>query len=55
MREKLQEYALIAEIIGGIAIVASLIFVGFQVQQTADETALNTRQMQAMAFQDLSQ
>ena len=54
MKEKLQEYALIAEIIGGIGIIASLIFVGLQVQQNADETALNTRQMQAMAFQDLS-
>jgi hypothetical protein len=53
MKGKLQEYALIAEIIGGIAIVASLIFVGFQVQQSADETALNTRQMQTNAFQEL--
>lgn len=53
MKEKLQEYALLAEIIGGIAIVASLIFVGLQVQQTAEETALNTRQMQADAYQDL--
>ena len=54
MKEKLQEYALIAEIIGGIAIVASLVFVGFQVNQTAEETALNTLQMQANAYQDLS-
>lgn len=53
MKERLQEYALLAEIIGGIAIVASLIFVGFQVQQAAEETALNTRQMQADAYQDL--
>lgn len=33
MKEKLQEYALIAEIIGGIAIVASLVFVGLQINQ----------------------
>ena len=33
MKEKLQEYALIAEIIGGIAIVASLLFVGVQINQ----------------------
>lgn len=33
MKEKLQEYALIAEIAGGIAIVASLIFVGLQINQ----------------------
>jgi hypothetical protein len=33
MKEKLQEYALIAEIVGGLAIVASLIFVGLEVKQ----------------------
>ena len=33
MKEKLQEYALIAEIVGGIAIVASLLFVGLQINQ----------------------
>jgi len=34
MKEKLQEYALIAEIVGGIAIVASLLFVGLQISQS---------------------
>jgi len=53
VKEKLQEYALIAEIVGGIAIVASLVFVGIQVRVTAEETALNTRQMQAMVYQEL--
>lgn len=53
MKEKLQEYALIAEIFGGIAIVASLLFVGLQVRLTAEETAINTRQMQAMVYQEL--
>lgn len=53
MKEKLQEYVLIAEIIGGMAIVGSKIFVGLQVRQTAHETALNTRQMQPAVFQDL--
>jgi hypothetical protein len=33
MKERLQEYALIAEIVGGIAIVASLLFVGLQISQ----------------------
>lgn len=48
MREKLQEYALIAEIIGAIAVVVSLIYVGFQIQQNTTERradsieALNT-------------
>lgn len=42
MQEKLQEYALIAEIVGAVAIVLSLIFVGIQVKQGAEETAVNT-------------
>ena len=42
MKEKLQEYALIAEIISAICIVLSLIFVGLQVRQSAQETAFNT-------------
>jgi hypothetical protein len=42
MKEKLQEYALIAEIISAIAIVLSLIFVGMQVRQGSEETAANT-------------
>lgn len=36
VKEKLQEYALIAEIVGGIAIVASLVFVGVQIQQNTN-------------------
>ena len=54
MKNKLQEYALIAEIIGGIGIIASLVFVGAQVSQNAEETALNTRQLQAAAFSELT-
>ena len=37
MNEKLQKYALIAEILGGIAVVVSLIYVGFQIQQNTTE------------------
>ena len=33
MKEKLQEYALIAEIVGAIAVVISLIYVGASVGQ----------------------
>jgi hypothetical protein len=33
IKDRLQEYALVAEIIGAVAIVASLIFVGLQIQQ----------------------
>jgi hypothetical protein len=34
VKEKLQEYALLAEITGGIAIVLSLVFVGLQIRET---------------------
>ena len=47
MKEKLQEYALLAEIIGGIAIVASLIFVGVQINQ-------NHAMMRAQTRSDIS-
>ena len=53
MKEKLQEYALIAEITSAIAIVLSLIFVGLQIQQSAEETALNTKSVQVEAYQEL--
>ena len=42
MKEKLQEYALLAEIFSAIAVVLSLIFVGLQIRQGAEETAANT-------------
>jgi len=54
MKEKLQEYALVAEIIGGVAIVISLVFVGVQVSQTAEETATNTTAIRASACQELT-
>ena len=51
--QKLQTWALIAEIIGGLAVVFSLIFVGLQIQQGSKETALNTRAIEVSAYQDL--
>jgi hypothetical protein len=39
---KLERWALIAEIIGGLAIVVSLLFVGFQLQQTNQLNRANT-------------
>ena len=48
MKEKLQEYALLAEVISAIAIVISLIFVGFQINQGNLETALNTKAIQSL-------
>jgi len=53
MKEKLQEYALIAEIISAIAVVAGLVFVGLQIRQSTEQNALNTRALEAAAYQDL--
>ena len=46
MKEKLQIYALIAEITGSIAIVISLVFVGYQMKQ-------NTNAMYAISYDNL--
>lgn len=41
MKEKLQEYALLAEVISAIAIVISLIFVGIQINQNTEQSRLD--------------
>jgi hypothetical protein len=51
---KLERWALIAEIASAVAVVSSLVFVGLQVRQGASETALNTRAIQASAYQALT-
>ena len=43
MNDKLRRYALLAEIIGGISIVASLLFVGFQIRQNSVTVQAQTR------------
>lgn len=53
MKERLQEYALIAEIISAIAVVAGLIFVGLEISQSTEQSALNTRALETAAYQDL--
>lgn len=53
MKDKLQEYALIAEIISAFAVVASLIFVGLEIRQSSEETLQNTRALEINAYQDL--
>ena len=55
MKEKLQEYALIAEIISALAIVLSLIFVGLQVRQSAEQTAVNSQAVQASVREAMMQ
>jgi hypothetical protein len=44
VKEKLQEYAQIAEIIGGAAIVISLVFVGFQIKSNTEASKAATLQ-----------
>ena len=53
MKGKLQDYALLAEIVSAIAVVTSLIFVGIQVNQSNIETAFQTEVIQNSAYQDL--
>jgi hypothetical protein len=40
MKKQLQEYALIAEIVSALAIVASLVFVGMQISQNSTAVEL---------------
>lgn len=40
MSERLQRWALTAKIIGGVAVVVSLIFAGTQIKHSATESAL---------------
>ena len=48
---KLREYALVAEILSAIAVVVSLIFVGYQVNQNTNEIrASNRQQITTMAM-----
>lgn len=37
MKQRLQEYALIAEIISAVAVLAGLIFVGLEISQSTDK------------------
>ncbi len=54
MREsRLQSWALAAEIIGGIAVVFSLILVAYELNQSNQQAALNTSALEIAAYQDL--
>ncbi len=53
MKDKLEEYALIAEVISAIAIVVSLVFVGIQLNHGNEETALNTKAIQSTVRQSM--
>ncbi len=51
MRAKLQEYALVAEIVGAVAVVVSLIYVGLGVRQNTD--AIQVANHQAIVAMDM--
>ena len=51
--DNLQKWALIAEIVGGAAIVVSLGVVAFQLSQSTDQEALNTSALEIASYQDL--
>jgi hypothetical protein len=53
MKKKLKEFALVAEIISALAVVAGLIFVGLEISQSTDQAMLNTRAVEVAAYQDL--
>jgi hypothetical protein len=49
----LQKWALIGEISGAVAVVVSLLFVGYQLKQSNEQAAQNTRALQLAAYQQL--
>jgi hypothetical protein len=49
----LQKWALIGEISGAAAVVLSLVFVGYQLMQSNEQAALNTRALELTAYQHL--
>ena len=49
----LEKWALVAELTGGFAVVVSLVFVGYQIQQSNEQAALNTTALQVTAYQQL--
>jgi hypothetical protein len=53
-KKKLREWAMLAEIVGGTAVIFSLIFVGLQIRQSSIESSLNTRAIEVSAYQGLS-
>ena len=52
-KNKLQVWALAAEIIGGIAVVISLGVVAFELNQSNDQAELNTNALEISAYQNL--
>ena len=51
--KQIQKWALFAEILSAVAVVVSLGFVGYQLQHSNEQAALNTRTLQLAAYQQL--
>ena len=49
----MQKYGIIAEVVSAAAIVISLIFVGFEIRQSANQTERNTVARQVSTYQEL--
>ena len=52
--DRLQRWALVAEIVAGVAVVASLIAVAYELRQSTDQSALNTSALEIATYQDLT-
>ncbi len=53
MKHSESKLQLTVEIITAVAVIISLVFVGFQMKETAKQTALNTKSLQVSAYQEL--
>ena len=53
VERKRRNYRVVAEVGSAIAVVVSLVFVGLEVQETAEQTALNTVSLQVAVYQEL--
>lgn len=51
--ERLKKWALISEIVGGIAVVGSLVFLIFEIKHNTSESQLNTQAIEISVYQDL--
>ncbi len=53
MEKNLQKYSLLAKTVSALAVIISMIFVGFEVRESAKQTALNSQSIQVNTYQDL--
>ncbi len=53
MTQNQARYKQVAEVVSAIAVIMSLVFVGFGVRETARQTELNTDALRVAAYQDL--